>query len=828
MSDNNTEVKDKKQIRQERKVKWKAAKRERRQAEKDFYRYAPGIVRCWNLYLKKPFTVLLAICIVFGLCLGPLNTLISDVLTSLTWEYYYSVKDMEISDEEREAIYEMSPIDEEGSSKIDAFPAIGADETWTICIYMVASDLEDNDQVDLSEVTKEHIKKEQIENDHMTDDEVHDHFDRFTDELADKGLEIPAFFYYPIEPVASSTAVTEDVIVSGIKGAASKDISEITSEVWSDNIRVVIQTGGACHWSNKMINPNRTQRFVYEKGSFSEVENLPLQEASETDTLADFLSYCNDNYRSDHNMFIFWDHGGGPFGYGFDNIHHKMFSLREIRAAFEKVYGAAPSKAPYDIIGFDACLMAELTVMHSLNGYADYYCLSEEVEPNEGWSYDRFLKKMSDDPTMSAPQVGRAVADAYTDFYMQENINVGYLLEENVTFSVLDAKKAEELYEAYSELCKAQLIDAASDLGVLSEMGRLGMRATRYAQELSNVYNMSDLGNYVDYMIDSYPEECSRIKELVGETVLYHRENGALADSTGVAVYLPCQVDNYRGLGRYLDYIYDIVDDDNIRALYYYKQAGCLNDELTGYVKTLTNKEPEKLNTRLFSDFSKAEPTVGKDGFSLPVSEELQKLMVGYSILVANYDEDYATLTEYGSIGGMELDGEGSLISSFDGRWPCINNVPLYVEVVSNSPSATEYKAHIMYNGEEAYLILDHNKDTDELAVSSVRIVEEENANYMVNTKSSLQLEEGDTIIPLYNETDLEDDTESSVYGKSVKIKKNTAFEMKTLPRGYYLGTVVITDARGDSYYSAVVGADIGAGGIREWKTDDRFIGSGY
>ncbi len=51
---------------------------------------------------------------------------------------------------------------------------------------------------------------------------------------------------------------------------------------------------------------------------------------------------------------------------------------------------------------------------------------------------------------------------------------------------------------------------------------------------------------------------------------------------------------------------------------------------------------------------------------------------------------------------------------------------------------------------------------------------------------------------------------------------------MKSLPKGYYLGTIVITDPRGDSYYSAVVGADIGSGGVNEWKIDDRFRASNY
>ena len=40
--------------RKERRQRWKAAKKARRDAEKEYYRYAPWGKRVWNLYLKKP------------------------------------------------------------------------------------------------------------------------------------------------------------------------------------------------------------------------------------------------------------------------------------------------------------------------------------------------------------------------------------------------------------------------------------------------------------------------------------------------------------------------------------------------------------------------------------------------------------------------------------------------------------------------------------------------------------------------------------------------------------------------------------------------------
>ncbi len=127
MGDNTNDVNSKKLEKKERKEKWKAAKRERRQEQKEFYKYAPGIVRGWNLYLKKPACVVLVLCLIVGLCLGPLKGPITDKFQSVVSDYYFSTKNAEISESEKGKIYDLSPIDEEGNKKIDAFPAVGAD-----------------------------------------------------------------------------------------------------------------------------------------------------------------------------------------------------------------------------------------------------------------------------------------------------------------------------------------------------------------------------------------------------------------------------------------------------------------------------------------------------------------------------------------------------------------------------------------------------------------------------------------------------------------------------------------------------------------------------
>ncbi|MBR1565654.1 MAG: hypothetical protein IJ649_02720, partial [Oscillospiraceae bacterium] len=648
-----------------------------------------------------------------------------------------------LTDEQKKQIYELSPIDEDGAARIDALPASKADETWSICVYFVGADLEDDGENDLSYVTSLMTREAKQDAAYEKQAAMIDRLSRYNTELADSGLELPKFFYYPDVPVASSTVVTQDVHVSDRTGMASSDIAELTSGVWGDNIQIVIQTGGATHWSNDLINPNRTQRFLYKGGKLTEVADLPLQPASEPDTLAGFLRFCRDEYPADHNVLVLWDHGGGPFGYGMDSIFGQMFTLKDIREALSSVYRPNSAKPAFDIIGFDACLMSCLEVTNALDGFASYYCLSEESIPGDGWDYGPWLQALTDDPTMSPAQVGRKIADSYTDYYVTQNINVP-LFENNTTFSVIDAHKAAALYDAYAELCEAQLTDAVEDMGVLAEISRCGARATRYGDDHANAFNTADLGNYVDYMIDSYPEQCAKIKELVTETVLYHRECGTLGDSTGIAVYIPTDVSEVNGLIYYLDYVYDICDKDSIRTLYYYKQAGCLNEEMRAYVATLTDAEPEVLDVAVFTEFSKAEPIVDDQGFVIPVAEKFQNLVSEYRLEIGRYDADACTITYYGREAALNLNGEGGLESDFDGTWICLSGQPLYVEIVSSTPSGTEYKAHILYDGEEAYLMIASDPDTGACTISGIRKVEQGNVvNSLVSTRSSLQPEAG-------------------------------------------------------------------------------------
>ena len=389
-----------------RSQRWEAQKQKEREELEAKYRDAPYLTKIFALHFGRPL-VILSVLVALGVLVSAGMKLTRAYhekqagQESGEEEFQWSKLDRPLTEEEAPKVYEESPIDEEGAARIDAIEPVNADDTWTICVYMVGSNLEDMDENDLSYVTDVMIadQKEQLGSESKK--RLRSNVKRYTEELAGSGLDLPSYFFYPEKPVASSNPVTRDVIVATRPGAASTDIDEMTAETWSDNIRIVIQTGGARRWSNQMINPNRTQRFLYESGRFSRVADLPLQPSYESQTLADFLTFCKDEYPADHSVLVLWDHGGGPFGYGNDSIYDGQFTLADIRQALESVYDPDSKDKAFDIIGFDACLMSTLEVTHALDGFADYYVLSEEIEPGDGWDYTPWLRAMTNDPTMS-------------------------------------------------------------------------------------------------------------------------------------------------------------------------------------------------------------------------------------------------------------------------------------------------------------------------------------------------------------------------------------------------------------------------------------------
>ena len=103
-------------------------------------------------------------------------------------------------------------------------------------------------------------------------------------------------------------------------GAASVDINEILSADISENVNVLIQTGGCVDWTNDQISEERSQIFSVENGELQLVnDDVGLKNMAESSTLTEFINYSKESYPANRYGLIIWNHGFGTLeGFGHD------------------------------------------------------------------------------------------------------------------------------------------------------------------------------------------------------------------------------------------------------------------------------------------------------------------------------------------------------------------------------------------------------------------------------------------------------------------------------------------------------------------------------
>ncbi|SEA38834.1 hypothetical protein SAMN05216349_11119 [Oribacterium sp. KHPX15] len=304
-------------------------------------------------------------------------------------------------------------------------------------------------------------------------------------------------------------------------GAASNDIQEMLEAASGDNLNIVIQTGGSKSWHLKEIENDGVGRYRIKDGKLETIELLDDVKMSEAETLADFITWAGKCYPADRYGMVLWNHGGGTLiGYGLDEYYpDETMSIGEIHEALSK------SGLHFDFIGFDACLMCTVETAVALSGHADYMMASEETEPSTGWYYTEWIKKISDDPGMSIPELAGTIIDSFVS-------GPDYNKYDFYTLSLIDLKKTGDLYLALGEYFK-------EEEAIFNEQFRNALTARTHTKSFGNDgYEQIDLFDY----LESSEEEtqsgrAQKVLEKAREAVCYYR--GTVAGSNGIAIYYP-------------------------------------------------------------------------------------------------------------------------------------------------------------------------------------------------------------------------------------------------------------------------------------------------
>ena len=342
-------------------------------------------------------------------------------------------------------------------------------------------------------------------------------------------------------------------------GMATSDMKEMASATLSDNVNVIVYTGGCKNWKNDTVSSSKNQIYKIENGKWICLEkDMGSAAMTKASTLTDFIKYCKKNYPANRNALIFWDHGGGSLsGYGYDekNAGSGSMGLASINTALKN------AGMQYDFIGFDACLMATMENALMLTPYADYLIASEETEPGVGWYYTNWLTALSKNTAMPTIEIGQKIVDDFVDVCAQR------CRGQKTTLSVVDLA---ELQETVPTKLSA-FASSTSDL-IQNDQYQTVSSARYNTREFAQSSKIDQV-DLVHLAQNLNTAEAKQLTLAIKSAVKYNRTSSNMLNANGISIYFP----------------YKKVSKVN-QAVTAYKQIG-MDDEYTRCIQEFASLE---------------------------------------------------------------------------------------------------------------------------------------------------------------------------------------------------------------------------------------------
>lgn len=582
-------------------------------------------------------------------------------------------------------------------------------------------------------------------------------------------------------------------------GMGTADLNEMLHATISDQVNIIVETGGTASWRNSVVKNSTNQRFqVTSSGLRLLQDNLGKRLMTDPRTLEDFITYSAVNFPANRYALIFWDHGGGSLsGFGYDQLfpNSGSMSISQIHTALE---GAG---VKFDFVGFDACLMATLETAYMLNYHADYMIASEETEPGIGWYYTNWISKLSANTSMGTVEIGKLIID---DFIATCRKTVP---REITTLSIIDLVVLNnEVDGAFKEFATAVDEQLDSNYRIVSN-----------ARGDSREFNRSRLDqvDLIDLAQNIGSPEATNLVSALQQAIRYNRTSDNISRAHGVSIYFP--YDELRNISSMVN-IYDQIGMGDEYTSLVRKFA---NMVVGGQITTSGSSNP--LSSLLGASGDGGSPGLSADLWSLAwntffadadfgsvigaVSGEqtnwidpnliqsnadyyrdhyfdagsLQLTRKGSSQVLKLTDEqwdliqkielnvffdDGAGFIDLGLDNVYEFDGDGDLIVEFDGTWLALDRqiVAYYVDSIEEAGDYWSITGRIpaMLNGELVDIIVLFNDEYPYGTVAGARI----NYGALTDTvaKGLISIESGDVIDFLCDYYTYDQEYDSSFY----------------------------------------------------------------
>ena len=543
---------------------------------------------------------------------------------------------------------------------------------------------------------------------------------------------------------------------------ATLDLQEMIDADLSDNVNLLVYTGGCKQWQNNAVSSKFNQIWqVQDDGLVCLEENLGSKSMTDPDTLSSFIQWCAEEYPANRNALIFWDHGGGSVsGFGYDEKFAKNGSMS--LAGIDKALDAGG--VTFDFVGCDACLMATTENALMLAEHADYMIASEETEPGIGWYYTDWLTALSDNPSMPTTEIGKNIIDDFVETCavkcrgQSATLSIVDLAEAEATvpdvltaFSkdtyeliqneeyaqVSNARSGAREFGASSKIDQVDLVHLAENMG--TDEGKALSKALRgavkYNRTSSNMTNSYGLSIYFPFRKASMVDTAVGTYEQIGMDEEYARciEAFASMEVSGQAAYggtaspLPSLMGmlgsggSTGGSSEMIGQLLGSFLGGDIGSI-----AG-LTSANTGFLdgRALDDETAADYIAANYFDGSRLEWTETASGAAIVLPEEQWELV---QTLQANmFYDDGEGYIDLGLDTVFEFDGDGNLLAPSEMTWIAVNEQPVAYYHESTVDDGTDYsitgRIPVLYNGERAELIVVFTDDDPYGSVAGVRRV---------------------------------------------------------------------------------------------------------
>jgi len=253
-----------------------------------------------------------------------------------------------------------------------------------------------------------------------------------------------------------------------------------------------------------LLSASTTELVHIEKGAYTVIETYPDLDLGDPQVVINFVNKVKSLYPANKYLLDFWDHGWGWNGFCWDDTAGTNLDVPKLAQIMDAV-------GFIDIVGFDACNMAQAEVYYALVGHSTCTVGSEEYEEWEGWPYDTDAQDLVNNPTWDARTYATELVVNWGEFY------VPWKGPASQTFSAIDMGQMPALTTAFTNWASAM-------------SANLNTYKTQYSHALRDVEKM--VGTY--YFADMYDYMLELLQENIPATLVTATQNVKTAINNAV------------------------------------------------------------------------------------------------------------------------------------------------------------------------------------------------------------------------------------------------------------------------------------------------------